>query len=291
MDWYRNYKLVREEDGYTLVVDLNPESTEFSVEFLDGVKKNLLQLDDQIKNLIEEKFSDVKVSSVKLMLGSLIVASIPFVGHTKVKAVEATTTSAQQATMQSTGTVTASKLNVRTGPSTSYSIMHVLWQGNKVKVIGDSGAWYKIQLSDGRTGWVSKTYLQVSSSQQKIDKVIASAKSLLGTPYVWGGESPQEGGFDCSGLTQYVFKQGGYTLNRVSRDQATQGIYVARQNIKPGDLIFYSFERNGIINHVGLYIGNGKMIHSPTTGDVVKTTDITTSYWESRFVTARRIIQ
>jgi cell wall-associated NlpC family hydrolase len=290
MDWYRNYKLVKEEDGYTLVVDLNPESTEFSAEFLDGVKKNLLQLDDQIKNLIEEKFSDVKVNSVKLMLGSLIVASIPFVGHTKVKAVEATSTSAQQATVQSTGIVTASKLNVRTGPSTNYSIMHVLWQGNKVKVIENSDAWYKIQLSDGRTGWVSKTYLQVNASQQKIDKVIASAKSLLGTPYVWGGESPQEGGFDCSGLTQYVFKQGGYTLNRISRDQATQGTYVSRQNIKPGDLIFYSFERNGIINHVGIYIGNGKMIHSPTTGDVVKTTDITTSYWESRFVTARRII-
>jgi cell wall-associated NlpC family hydrolase len=291
MDWYRNYKLVREEDGYTLVVDLNPESTEFSAEFLDGVKKNLLQLDDQIKNLIEEKFSDVKVNSVKLMLGSLIVASIPFVGHTKVKAAEATTTSAQQATVQLTGTVTASKLNVRTGPSTSYSIMHVLWQGNKVKVIGDSDAWYKIQLSDGRTGWVSKTYLQVNIAQQKIDKVIATAKSLLGTPYVWGGESPQEGGFDCSGLTQYVFKQGGYTLNRISKEQATQGIYVARQNIKPGDLIFYSFEGNGIINHVGIYIGNGQMIHSPKAGDVVKTTDITTSYWESRFVTARRIIQ
>jgi cell wall-associated NlpC family hydrolase len=134
-------------------------------------------------------------------------------------------------------------------------------------------------------------YLQVDMRQAQIDLVISTARSLLGTPYVWGGESPSEGGFDCSGFTQYVYSRAGYTLNRVSADQATQGTAVSRANLQPGDLVFFSFQQNGTVNHVGIYIGNGQMIHSPKTGDVVKVTNITTSYWESHYITARRIIQ
>jgi cell wall-associated NlpC family hydrolase len=289
MDWYKSYRLIETEQGYTVVIELNPDSTEFSRELITNFKENILELDDQIRKLVEEKFSDIKVNSVKLMIGSLIVASIPFIAHTKVLAA---TTAEQTAAVSGTGVVTASRLNMRTGPSTTYSIMHVLWQGNRVKVVGQSGDWYKILLSDGRTGWVNRAYLRLESSrQQKVDTVIAATKSLLGTPYVWGGESPQEGGFDCSGLTQYVFKQVGYSLNRISSEQAKQGTYVSRDNLQPGDLVFYSFEATENINHVGIYIGGGQMIHSPKTGDVVKTTDMTTSYWETRLVTARRIIQ
>lgn len=296
MDWYRSYKLEQDSDGYTVIIELNPDSGEFSTEFASNLKENLLEMDEHIRKLITEKFGDVKINSAKLMLGSLLVASIPFFAHTKVQAAENSSTTAQQEVssivqLNTTGVVTVSRLNMRTGPSINDSIMHVLWQGNKVKVIGQSGDWYRIQLSDGRTGWVFSEYLQVDLSQQKINIVLSTGKSLLGTPYVWGGESPQEGGFDCSGFTQYVFRQAGYTLNRISSDQAKQGTYVSRSNIRPGDLIFYSFQGDGNINHVGIYIGNGQMIHSPKTGDVVKTTDITTSYWETRFVTARRIIR
>jgi cell wall-associated NlpC family hydrolase len=296
MDWYKDYRLVKDNDEYNVVITLNPNNTEFSEELISDFKENLLELDDAIRKLIEEKFSDVKVNSVKLMLGTAIVASIPFMMNSKVHAAEitsATTTSSQSAgitQLDTTGIVTASRLNMRSGPGTSYGIIHVLWQGNKVKVIGQSGDWYQIKLSNGRIGWVSSAYLQVDLRQQKIDTVIATAKSLLGTPYVWGGESLEEGGFDCSGLTLYIFQKAGYTLNRISSEQAKQGVLVSRQDLQPGDLIFYSFEANGVINHVGLYIGEGKMIHSPKTGDVVKTTDITTSYWQTRFVTARRII-
>lgn len=291
MDWYTDYKLVKDNDEYTLIINLNPNSTEFSKELTKSFKENILELDDQIRKVVKEKFPDIKVSCVKLMLGSLIVASIPFVNAPEAKAATAPTgTQTATVTLNTTGTVLATKLNVRQGPSTSYSSIHLLWQGNVVKVIGQSGSWYKIRLSDGRIGWVSGTYLKVSSSrQQKINTVISTAKSLLGTPYVWGGESLSEGGFDCSGLTQYVFKQAGYNLNRISSDQAKQGIYVSRQNLQPGDLVFYSFEGTNNINHVGIYIGNNQMIHSPKAGDVTKTTDISTSYWESRFVTARRI--
>lgn len=288
MDWYRSYKLIQTEEGNTVIIELNPDATEFSREFFSNFKENILELDDQIQNLVDEKFSDVKVNSVKLVLGSIIVATMPFIPHIKAHAA----TAAEQTAISGTGVVTASKLNVRRGPTLGHSVIHSLWRGNRVKVTGQSGDWYKILLSDGRTGWVHRAYLRLESSrQQKVDTVIAASKALLGTPYVWGGESPSEGGFDCSGLTQYVFKKAGYNLNRISSDQAKQGTSVSRSNLQPGDLVFYSFQGNGSINHVGIYIGGGKMIHSPKPGDTVKTTDMTTSYWETRLVTARRIIK
>ncbi|WP_139906105.1 C40 family peptidase [Clostridium thermarum] len=303
MDWYTDYKLVEDNGSYTLVINLNQNSTEFSSELGESFKENLLNLDDKIRKFVKEKFSDIKVNTVKLVLGTMVVASIPFAASTKVQAAELNASNSQQASekaLDTTGIVTASKLNVRTGPSTSYSVMHTLWQGNNVKVIGESNGWYKIQLSDGRTGWVSGTYLklteqqtttpQVNDRETKINTVISKAKSLLGTPYVWGGESLQEGGFDCSGLTQYVYKMVGVDLNRISADQAKQGTTVSRANLQPGDLVFYSFEGTSNINHVGIYIGENKMIHSPKAGDVVKITDISTSYWESRFVTAKRVL-
>lgn len=289
MAWYKEYKLVEDGENYIVEIYLNKESEEFADEFFSNIKENVLKLDDKIKNLLDDKFSGIKIKTVKVIMGTMLVATIPFAALPKAEAAEAAPLSA---TVQSTvtGVVTASRLNMRTGPSTTYSIMHVLWYGNKVKVIGESGSWYQIQLSDGRTGWVSKAYLWVNSVQQKIDTVVATAKSLLGTPYVWGGESPTEGGFDCSGFTQYVFSKAGYTLNRVSTEQAKQGIAVSWANLQPGDLVFSSINNTGAVDHVGIYIGNGQMIHSPKTGDVVKTTDITTAFWQTRFITARRII-
>jgi len=298
MDWYNDCKLVQDGDGYIVEIYLNKDCTEFSREFLSCIKESVLSLDEQIKKLVETKFADFKINSVKLIVGSLIIASIPFAAMSGVQAVDILPNSSQRTAVLSsnflalntTGVVTASKLNMRSGPATSYPVMHILWMGNKVKVIGQSGYWYQIRLSDARTGWVSKAYLKVNLRQQKIDTVVATAKSLIGTPYVWGGESPSEGGFDCSGLTQYVFSQVGFKLNRISGNQANQGIYISRGSLQRGDLIFYSFNGNGIVDHVGLYIGNGEMIHSPKAGDYVKVTNITTSYWQTRFVTVRRII-
>ncbi|HBT63178.1 MAG TPA: hydrolase [Ruminococcaceae bacterium] len=353
MDWYTSYRLVEDGDGYTLEINLNKDMPEFAEEFLSNAKVNALKLEDQAKKLIQEKFSGMKINAVKFLVGAIAVATIPlYAGTFTASAAPANATHTVTASRLNvragpstsntiihalwngnqvpvigesgnwyqirlsdgrtgwvsknymapqrgnSGVVTATKLNVRTGPSTTHSVMHVLWNGNQVPVIGESGNWYQIRLSDGRTGWVSKTYLRVnqpgggnqqSGTQQKVDKVVATAKSLLGTPYVYGGESPQEGGFDCSGLTQYAYKQAGYTLNRISADQAKQGTAVAWNSMKPGDLVFFSFNMNNKIDHVGIYIGNGQMIHSPRTGDVVKTTNINVSYWQQRFVTAKRI--
>ncbi len=288
MAWYTDYRLTPDGDGYVLEIYLDMHSTEFSGEYMGSPEENPVTLDKLIKKLAGEKFKDVKINTVKLMVGAVLVASVPFVANFAATPVEAAASSVTA--LNTTGIVTASKLNVRTGPSTGYSVMHVLWKGNQIKVIGEASGWYQIKLSDGRVGWVSKMYLQLASSrQQKINTVIATAKSLLGTPYVWGGESLAEGGFDCSGLTQYTFKQAGFALSRTSAEQAKQGTAVSRANIQAGDLVFYDITGSGGVNHVGIYIGSGIMIHSPKAGDVVKSTSITTSYWESRFMGARRM--
>lgn len=304
MSWCREYKLVQENEELVVVLYLNIEQTEFSTEFLENIKENYTEVEGEIRKFIEEKFPDIKVSSAKLLVGALVVGTMSFVpqGEAKAEINNLKVTATDQKSVNSslaiikvntTGTVKATKLNVRSGPSTNYKIVHKLYQGNRVKVIGIVNGWCQIRLSDGRTCWVSKTYISLdiesTTRQQRVNKVVATAKSLLGTPYVWGGDSITDGGFDCSGLVQHIFKPVGYTLNRISIDQSKQGQYVAKENLQAGDLVFYSLAGNGRVSHVGIYIGNGKMIHSPKSGDVVKTTDVTTSFWQTRFIVARRI--
>jgi len=298
MELFRNYRLVEDSQGFVLEIYLNHDDEEFSAEFLAKIKENALSLEESVKKLIAEKFPNIKINAVKFLIGSMVVGSLALGGlsaHPNMTAsAAAPQASAVQMANQKTATVTASQLNVRSGPSTAYSIVHVLRQGDTVEVIGESDGWYQIRLKDGRVGWSSGQYLNLNSQsvarQAKVDAVLNRAKSFLGTPYVWGGASPSDGGFDCSGFTQYVFAQSGYNLNRVSKDQALNGTYVPRGSTQPGDLVFYSHAQNGVIDHVGIYLGNGKMIHSPKTGDVVRIADVTTDYWTSRYVTTRRII-
>lgn len=96
--------------------------------------------------------------------------------------------------------------------------------------------------------------------------IVETALQYLGTPYVWGGTSPW--GFDCSGLMQYVYAQHGIYLSRTTYTQIYDGVQVSASNLQPGDLIFPNAD------HVGMYIGNGQMIHAPQPGDVVKISNI-----------------
>lgn len=127
-----------------------------------------------------------------------------------------------------------------------------------------------------------------SSSNSKIDKVISMANSKLGCKYVWGAQGPNT--FDCSGLMVYCFKNAaGINLPRTSKAQSSYGTKVSKSNLQAGDLVFFNTSGKGV-SHVGLYIGNGNMLHSPRTGDVVKIVSINTSYYNSRFVTGRRVL-
>lgn len=117
------------------------------------------------------------------------------------------------------------------------------------------------------------------------DAAVAEAEKYLGVPYVWGGTTPK--GFDCSGLVQYVYKNLGININRVSQAQFLQGTPLTREELMPGDLVF--FEKNGDVHHVGLYAGNGMMIHAPYTGAVVSYQSIDSGHYKTEFCGGRRV--
>jgi cell wall-associated NlpC family hydrolase len=103
-------------------------------------------------------------------------------------------------------------------------------------------------------------------------QAVAIAKRYLGIPYVWGGSTPT-GGFDCSGLMMYVYKQLGITLDHYAAWQFLEGTRIAPSDLQPGDLVFWEPKADGP-GHVGMYVGDGKMINAPHTGDVVRIVSI-----------------
>lgn len=118
--------------------------------------------------------------------------------------------------------------------------------------------------------------------------VLQRAMALLGTPYRWGGTSPDRG-FDCSGLVGYVYRTAlGVDLPRVSRAQAEAGERVVdRARMAVGDLVF--FGRRGRVDHVGIYVGEGQFVHAPSRGKDVRVSSLDEGYWAGRFLQARRI--
>lgn len=142
----------------------------------------------------------------------------------------------------------------------------------------------KAQTSVSR-GSVSRQSSAPSSSQSAA-AVISTAKRYLGVKYVWGGTTPS--GFDCSGFTQYVFAQHGISLPRVSGDQFNVGRAVSLNSLQPGDLVFFSLDQDKVIDHVGIYIGNGQFINASSSKGV--TIYPLGSYWKSHVVGASRVL-
>lgn len=110
------------------------------------------------------------------------------------------------------------------------------------------------------------TSVRVPASSSRGAAVVAIASRYLGVPYVYGGTSPR--GFDCSGLTQYVYRQLGVNLPRTAAQQYGATTHIPRSQARPGDLVF--FFSGGSVGHVGIYLGGNMMIAAPHTGDVVK---------------------
>ncbi|MEW6267344.1 MAG: C40 family peptidase [Thermodesulfobacteriota bacterium] len=119
------------------------------------------------------------------------------------------------------------------------------------------------------------------------DKVARMAKAYVGVPYRYGGESPQ--GFDCSGLTYYVYGRYGYSLPRSADEQVRVGRWVPRKELQPGDLVFFRVPWNKSY-HVGIFMGRGRFIHAPRTGKRVEVQSLDQGYYQHNYYTARRII-
>lgn len=198
---------------------------------------------------------------------------------------------------------TSAGLNLRKGPSTTYSTIQKLSNGSKVTVISSSNGWSKVKYKN-LTGYVSSSYLSSkktsstssattsnSSQSTSSSKVISYAKKFLGKPYLWGAQGPN--GFDCSGFTYYVYKNSaGKTLPRTSSAQSKYGTYVSKSNLKPGDLLFFDTvgANNGVVTHCGIYIGNNQFIHAASGQGKVVINNLNSSYYINSYVNARRIL-
>ncbi|MDY6127570.1 NlpC/P60 family protein [Anaerococcus sp.] len=228
---------------------------------------------------------------------------------------ENNTPAKQENTVQSqayTGWVNTAALNVRSGASTSYSIIGSYTMGDKVSGQLANG-WLKVNYN-GRSGYISANLLsskEVAKPQQVVEnnrtnnnqtaqqtsaqrpQASASgqaaaniARQFVGYPYVWGGTSPS--GFDCSGLVYYAYKQIGVNLNRNSAAQFSNGYSVGINNLKPGDLVF--FNQSGSIDHVGMIVDyNGNYVHAVSPGVGVQIGNIYNSWSQRVFAGARRI--
>lgn len=123
------------------------------------------------------------------------------------------------------------------------------------------------------------------------NSLISAARSFLGSKYVWGSADPSKG-FDCSGLVYHIYKTiAGIDLNRSSYEQVNNGVSVSKDSLKPGDLLFFNTFGGNRISHVGMYVGNGKMIHASNPKTGVIESDINSSYYTKTFVAARRILK
>ena len=216
------------------------------------------------------------------------------------------------------GSVSGNQVNVRSGPGTSYTSLARADMGEQAYIIGFNNQWYKV-IYNSYIGYIRSDYLTLTeipyenkASQNEplffkngestgvtpsaaalngtastAQQIIDNAKKLLGTPYVWGGTTPK--GFDCSGFVQYVFNLSGITLPRTTTEQYKVGTYVAKSNLQPGDLVFLQNTYRTGISHVGIYIGNGNMIHASSSKGVV-TSSLSVSYYTEHYYGARRVI-
>ncbi|KRE87906.1 hydrolase [Rhodanobacter sp. Soil772] len=129
-----------------------------------------------------------------------------------------------------------------------------------------------------------------AASAGEANDILFRAIGLVGTPYRWGGNTPA-GGFDCSGLIDYIYRTAtGIKLPRTSHEMASMDAHKVRKmaQLASGDLVF--FDIGGAISHVGVYVGKGRFVHAPNSGGTVRLDDIDGPYWGDHFAYGRRVL-
>jgi cell wall-associated NlpC family hydrolase len=147
--------------------------------------------------------------------------------------------------------------------------------------------------ADAMEEWLSQQGLvkQVQAGRVQVQSMASelalNALGLLGVPYKWGGNSARTG-LDCSGFVKTVFAEVGIQLPRVAAEQAQAAHPIDVSALEPGDLVFFNTMRRRF-SHVGIYIGEGRFVHAPRTGAVIRIEDMNVRYWQQRFNGARRV--
>ena len=205
-------------------------------------------------------------------------------------------------------------LNIRSGPGTGYDRVGSLTDGSVVTITGMDAGWFRID-TGSVTGYVSSDYMVTCKDSagsrgeasrpaepEPAPAAVSSAVPVsplgwqvpivaewfLGIPYIWGGDSPE--GFDCSGFTYYVFGLFDRELNRTATGQLDNGVPVSRDELLPGDLVFfYNGQVSTPVSHVGIYVGENRFIHASTNSYRVQYDSLDSNYYSNAFVYARRI--
>lgn len=208
--------------------------------------------------------------------------------------------------------VTVAALNVRSGPGTDYDRLGLISGGSLITVLQEEGGWSQIEYGENM-GWVYSEYLAntelesvlkglgieqalSASEPQSTGEVNSAGSSLvvqiaekcLGIPYVWGGESPEEG-FDCSGFVKYVFGQLGFELPHGAEAISAYGEPVAFEDLHPGDVVFFQNTYRYGVSHLGIWVGNNTFIHPPEPGFGVCYEELS-GFYLSHYWGARRLI-
>ena len=239
------------------------------------------------------------VSAVSSSLSPLSAAVIP----------EAPAVTAENRVVESAGHEVS--IVYRYSYRSSYKI-GCLENGTKLTVLGTNGDFYKIDCYD-MVGYIAKSQVLVTEAGEYYVNCVEEAadtrtlnsysvqealelksgiktwcNQYIGVPYVWGGTSPY--GFDCSGLVQYVFRKAGVSVGRTTVDQLEDGVIIAKEDLQCGDLVFFSNtgDNGGFCSHVGIYIGNGQLLHSGTKS--VTIVDLNSDYFVKHYLCARRMI-
>lgn len=221
----------------------------------------------------------------------------------------------KQETLLKKAYVNTQTANMRKEANTASEIVTSLTLNTEVKVYAEENGWSKIKVN-GQEGYISTALLSdkktetsrsletprkkaestttenISTKKETTTQtsgkgatVVATAKNYIGSKYVYGATGPNS--FDCSGFTQYVFKLHGVSLNRTAAAQYSNGVAVDRANLQPGDLVM--FGKSGI-NHVGIYIGGGQIVHAANPSRGVTIDTITSGYYNNNYVGARRVM-
>ena len=183
-------------------------------------------------------------------------------------------------------------------PAYAFSLNDLLGQSSTVRESG-SGSLLDIivglllgklfsNLTGNSSGSAAASPIPGSSDNATGTALINTAKKYMGTPYVWGGETPS-GGFDCSGFTQYVMRLNGISIPRTAAEQFATGTPVNKDDLEIGDLVFFTTCKPGA-SHVGFYMCDGKFIHASSGAGQVTISELSDKYYSDRYIGARRYI-